>query len=163
MLPDLLIDARDVSRISRRGIARGVVCSFALHLLFCVMFFYFVIRPAEAPQQSLARFLPVDLVPFAEKAASPAQTRKVAVAHAVPARPAREIPTSPHRPVALSPVHQRAPEDPLEIRLKQFAKLRQPDSTIPHTENGASDDAASVNAPAGDAGSFTSKWQKTVP
>jgi hypothetical protein len=33
----------------------------------------------------------------------------------------------------------------LEIRLKQLAKLRQPDSTLPHLENGASDEAPTTN------------------
>lgn len=43
--------------------------------------------------------------------------------------------------MALVPQHKPPPPDALENRLKQLAQLRQPDSMIPHAENGASDEA----------------------
>src|ERR1700683_5631107 len=151
MLQGLHTDPTISSRTSGRGIGPGFACSLLLHLLFCAMFFYFIIRPALVPQQSLVRFLPIDLVPLAERTTPPSHAQTAPVPHETLSRPAREVPSSSHRTVALSPTRRPALQDPLEIRLKQLAKLRQPDSITPHLENGASDEAPTANdAPAGE-------------
>jgi hypothetical protein len=141
-LPD---DAEILNRTSERGAGPGIACSFLLHLLFCAIFFYFIIRPAELSQPSLVRFLPIDLVPLAEHTTSPFATQRAPLAHAALSRPAREVPSTPHRTVALSRNPRQRLLDPLEIRLKQLAQLRQPDSTVPHLENGASDEVPTAN------------------
>jgi outer membrane biosynthesis protein TonB len=95
--------------------------------------------------------MPVDIVPLAEHMTSPREAFKAPVPRQTLTRRAREVPSSLHRPVALSPKPRREVQDPLELRLKQLAKLRQPDSTMPHIENGASDDVATTsNAPLGE-------------
>lgn len=128
-------------RAATRAWGHGLLCSALLHLLFAALVFLFLIRPAEPPAPALIRFLAIDLVPAAPQATAPAAGRTVAVARS-PTRPARVVPSSRRPTVALSPSQKRQRVDPLEIRLKQLAKLRQPDSTLPHPENGASDDAA---------------------
>jgi hypothetical protein len=147
----LSADAMITSRTSERGIGPGFACSLLLHLLSGAMFLYFISRPAQTPQQSLVRFLPIDLVPLAERTTSPTEAQRAPVPHATLSQPAREIPQSPHRTIALSPTRRPPLQDPLEIRLKQLAKLRQPDSNHPHLENGAADDAPTTNnAPPGE-------------
>ena len=147
-LPD---DARILHRTPERRAGPGIACSFLLHLLFIAIFSYFIIRPAELPQQSLVSFLPIDLVPLAEHTTSPPAAQRAPLAHAAHSRPAHEVPSSPHRSVALSRIRRPRLQDPLEIRLKQLAQLRQPDSTLPHTENGASDDTPTeYDAPPGE-------------
>jgi hypothetical protein len=151
MLQGLHGDQRISSRTSRRGIGPGFAGSLLLHILLCALFFYFIVRSVPIPQQSLERFLPIDLVPLAERTTLPSQALRAPVPHEALSRPAREVPSSPHRTIALAPTRRPALQDPLEIRLKQLAKLRQPDSTIPHLENGASDEAPAANdAPPGE-------------
>jgi hypothetical protein len=144
-------DATITSRTPERGFGPGFACSLLLHLLFGAMFFYFISRPPQTPQQPLLRFLPIDLVQLAERTASPTEARRAPIPHATLSRPAREVPSSPRRTIALSPTRRPPLQDPLEIRLQQLAKLRQPDSTISHLENGASDEAPTANdAPPGE-------------
>jgi outer membrane biosynthesis protein TonB len=115
------------------------------------MFFYFVVRPLQQPQQSLVRYLPVDLVPLAERTTSPQQQLRAPAPHEALTRPARDVPASPRPPVSLSPSRKQPPPDALETRVKQLAKLRQPDSAVPHLDNGSSDETPTTNdAPAGD-------------
>lgn len=153
MLPGMPSDARISPRTSARDVGPGFACSLLLHILFAILVVYVIAHSARQPEQSLARFLPVDIVPLAEQTASPPQAPRAALPHEAPTPRAHEVPVSPHRPVALSPTRRQPVLDPLEIRLRQLAKLRQPDSTVPHVENGASDyTAASSNATAGMAG-----------
>lgn len=133
-----------------RDVGPGFACSLLLHVLFAILVVYVITHSARQPEQSLTRFLPVDIVPLAEPTVSPSQAPRTALPYEAPTLRAHEIPSSPHHPVALSPTRRQPVQDPLEIRLKQLAKLRQPDSTMPHVENGASDStAASSNASAG--------------
>jgi hypothetical protein len=127
---------------------QGFACSLLLHGLFGLLIFWLILRPVQQPQQSLARFLPIDLVQPAPQSTSPPQPLKAPVPREARSRPAREVPSSPHAPVALSPSRKQPPPDALEIRLRQLARLRQPDSTIPHPDNGASDEAATSDSAA---------------
>ena len=120
----------------------GVACSLLLHGLFGLLIFWLILRPAQPPQPLLVRFLPIDLVQPAPQTTSPPQAVKAAVPRAARSRPARDVPSSPHAPAALAPSRRLPPPDTLEIRLRQLARLRQPDSSIPHPDNGASDEAA---------------------
>jgi hypothetical protein len=153
MLLGLSNEVRTLSRAKSREIAPGLACSLLLHILFAILIVTIIAHSARQPEQSLVRFLPVDIVPLAERAASPPRAVRAAAPHETLTPPAHVIPSSPRRPIALSPTRRQPVRDPLEIRLKQLAKLRQPDSTVPHLENGASDDVATTNdAPAGVAG-----------
>ncbi|MGH6890293.1 MAG: hypothetical protein ACREHF_14045 [Rhizomicrobium sp.] len=124
--------------------AQGLVCSLLLHGLFAALVVFLLVRP-RPPEIPLARFLPVDLVQPAPQATAPPARRNAAAAQAH-TRPAHAVPSSPRRPVALAPARKRPPPDALEIRLKQLALLRQPDSSIAHPDNGASDEAANENS-----------------
>jgi hypothetical protein len=131
---------------------RGFVCSLLLHGLFAVLVFFYFVRP-QPPVPPLARFLPVDLVASAPPlAAQPA--RKSAAAAMSPVRPARVVPSSPKPPVALARARIKPPPDALEVRLKRLALLRQPDSTLPHADNGASDEAANDGSEAAGASAY---------
>jgi hypothetical protein len=143
MLPGLSSDTRlSVHGPQPREIGHGLACSLLLHGLFGLLIFWLILRPAQPPQPSLVRFLPIDLVQPAPQTTSPPQPLKAVVPHVAPSRPAREVPSSPRVPVALAPSRKQPPPDVLEIRLRQLARLRQPDSTIPLPDNGASDEAA---------------------
>ncbi|HEY3776812.1 MAG TPA: hypothetical protein VGL35_02010 [Rhizomicrobium sp.] len=122
---------------------RGLVCSLLLHGLFAALVVFLFARP-EAPQIPLAQFLPIDLVPLAERTPSPPRKMSIEVAKSS-MRPSRVVPSSPRTPVALSRSQKRQAVDPLEIRLRKLAQLRQPDSTMPHPDNGASDAVSDNN------------------
>jgi len=142
MLPELSGDTRlSVDGPRPREMGQGFACSVLLHGLLGLLIFWLILRP-QPPRESLVRFLPIDLVQPAPQTASPPQPLKAVVPHAAPSRPARQVPSSLRAPVALSPSRKQPPPDALEIRLRQLARLRQPDSTIPHPDNGASDVAA---------------------
>ncbi|HEX4156970.1 MAG TPA: hypothetical protein VHY79_00720 [Rhizomicrobium sp.] len=153
MLPGLSDETRLSSRTNPPETAPGFACSLLLHILFAILIVYIIVHSPRQSEQPLAKFLPVDIVPLTEHTASPPQVLRAAAPHEAPTPRAHVVPSSPHRPVALSPTRRQPVQDPLEIRLKQLAKLRQPDSTVPHLENGASDDMATTNdASAGTAG-----------
>ncbi|HEX4079622.1 MAG TPA: hypothetical protein VHX61_12205 [Rhizomicrobium sp.] len=141
------------TRLSVRGpqpreMGQGLACSLLLHGLFALLIFWLILRPGQPPQQSPVRFLPIDLVQLAQQTTSPPQPLRAPIPRAAPSRPAREVPSSPHAPVTLAPSRKLPPPDTLEIRLRQLAKLRQPDSTLPHLDNGASDEAATSDTAA---------------
>lgn len=158
MLPGVPSDARILPLTSSRDVGRGFACSLVLHVLFAILILWLIAHSARQPQPSLARFLPVDIVPFAERTSSPPKAVHAPMPHAAPTPPAHTVPTSPHHSVALSPSRRLPVQDPLEIRLKQLARLRQPDATVPHLENGASDELATSNdSPAGDVAGYRVK------
>lgn len=123
-----------------REIGPGLLGSLLLHGLFGILIVFLVARPV--PQPSLIRFLPVDLVTPAQHDQSPPQLPRARAPHEAFSRPARAVPSSPRPPAALSPTRKSPPPDSLEIRLQKLARLRQPDSTLPHLDDGASDQAA---------------------
>jgi hypothetical protein len=141
MLPGLSSEARIAPQTSVR-VGQAFACSLLLHVIFAILCFYVVAHSARHREQSLARFLPVDIVPLAQHATSLQQAFKAPLPREALTRRAHEVPSSPHRPVALSLRQRQRIQDPLELRLKQLARLRQPDSTVPHLENGASDEVA---------------------
>jgi hypothetical protein len=135
-----------------RDVGPGVACSLLLHLLFGILLFYLLFRPAAAPPQPQLRYLPVDLVRLTQQTASPRAPLRAEAPRMAMLRPARELPSTPRRPVSLSPERKLPQPDVLEVRLRALAKLRQPDSVLPHLDNGASDEAAASAEPGADAG-----------
>jgi hypothetical protein len=135
-----------------RDLGRGVACSLLLHLLFAILVFYLLFRSAASPPRQPLHYLPIDLVQIAQQTTSPPAPRRAEAPRATVSRAARELPSTPRRPVSLSPERKLPPPDVLEIRLRQLAKLRQPDSMLPHLDNGASDEAAASAQPGADAG-----------
>ncbi len=155
MLPGMSSDARIPPLTSAHDVGPGFAFSLLLHILFAILIVYVIAHFGHRPEPSLARFLPVDIIPLAEHASSPPRALRAPLPHAAPTPPAHVVPTSSHHPVALSPTRRQQVQDPLEIRLKQLAKLRQPDSTVPHLENGASDEVATSNdAPTGEMAAY---------
>ncbi|HEY1612834.1 MAG TPA: hypothetical protein VGF97_03960 [Rhizomicrobium sp.] len=125
------------ARIARET-GPGFVGSVLLHVLAAVFVLFLMWKSATPPPDSLARFVPIEIVHPAEKTTS-AEHEKAIVPRPLTRRASREIPTSPRRPVALAPTATRAPPDDLDIRLKALARLRQPQTRLPLPDNGASD------------------------
>ncbi|HEY3638557.1 MAG TPA: hypothetical protein VGK90_10435 [Rhizomicrobium sp.] len=150
MLPGALRETRHSPRAGLREITPGLIFSLLLHALAAILIIYLITHSLRHPENSLIRFLPVDLVPPAERTTSAPQSAKALSPHESISRPAHKVPSSPHRTISLSPSRNLAIQDPLEVRLKQLAKLRQPESSVPHLDNGASDDIPTANnAPSG--------------
>ena len=120
-----------------REIGPGVVGSLLLHLIVACLMLLFIVR-TNSPPRLLARFVPVEIVQFAEKTTSTVRS-DAAVQHPRATRASSVIPTSPRRPVPLSPSAKRVPVDDLDMRLKALARLRQPDTALPLPDNGAAD------------------------
>lgn len=140
-----------------REIGPGIVCSLLLHGLAALLIFLFVLRAAPQPSQSVP-FLPIDLVQVAQQTTSPPEPHRAPVPRQRAMRAAREPPSSPHPPVSLAPSRKLPPPpDTLEIRLRAFAKLRQPDASLPRLDNaGTSEDAAtSDDASPGDQAGYS--------
>ncbi len=159
MLASLSNELRYAGSSAREAPARefgpGIVCSILLHVFFGLLIFFLIVRTAAQPPQPLVRFLPIDLVQLAAQTTSPPQPRKAEIPRRQASRAAREVPTSPRRPGALSPSRKLPPPDTLEIRLRMLAKLRQPDTALPNVDNaGASDEAATSDnaSPGAEAG-----------
>lgn len=127
-----------------RDFGPGVACSLLLHLLFGILAFYLLFRPQVAPPQPLLRYLPIDLVQLVQRTTSPPAPRKAEVARTTISLAARELPSTPRRPVALAPERKLPPPDLLELRLTALANLHQPDSMLPHLDNGATDEMAAT-------------------
>jgi hypothetical protein len=149
MLAGLSNELRYSGPSARAATARefgpGIVCSVLLHVLFGLLIFFLIVRTAAQPPQPLVRFLPIDLVQLAAQATSPPQPRKAQMPRQQASRAAREVPTSPHPPVALSPSRKLPPPDTLEIRLKALARLRQPETVLPSLDNAGASDAAATS------------------
>lgn len=145
------IEARQGRRLSTRRVCEigpGLLGSLLLHGLFGLLILFLIARSTPGPLQ--IHFLPVDLVQTAEPTRSAPQHAGTFVPRE--RRPARIVPSSRRPPVALSPTRKSPPPDTLEIRLRELAKLRQPDSTLPHLDNGTADAAAANGDPAAGAG-----------
>ncbi len=136
-----MIAWRDRTARLAREVGPGVVGSVLLHAIIACLVLLLIVRTASVPPSALAPFVPVEIVRLAAQTTSPVhETVKAPRPRAAGA--SREIPTSPRRPVTVSPSARRAPLDDLEIRLKALAKLRQPETENPLPDNGASDATA---------------------
>jgi hypothetical protein len=122
----------------------GVVGSLLLHVIIGCLAFLLIVKTASQQPPLLSPFVPVQVVQLAQETTSPVH-EKDAVQQPRATHASREVPTSPRRPVAVSPTAKRPFVDDLEIRLKKLARLRQPDTDIALPDDGASDATATGN------------------
>lgn len=126
----------------------GIAGSVALHAL-AALILLFVWTKAEAPlQQTVTRFLPVDVVQLGDQTASPPEQQR----SAVPQQRAAHIPVpqsaSPRPPVGVAPSKKPPPVDEFQAKLRALARLHEPDAPLQSLDNSADSDVDSTSADA---------------
>jgi hypothetical protein len=119
----------------------GVLVSLLLHgLILFFILFLFLHRTQDTAQRN-PPFVPVDVVEFGDRTTAPPSP----VRAAAPQQKAMRGPAAAPKAQATAPNKTRPAPDTLEVRLKNLAKLRQPDSDLKIENDGASDVTASSN------------------
>lgn len=126
--------------------SRGIFGSALLHGVLALLVVLMMLRsmPHLAPQAP--HMVPVDVVQFGDETTSPAASQT----SLAPQQSASRHEPSAVKPQGTAPQKTHEPVDELESRLKQFAKLRQPDSNVAPLDNaGTSNVTASSDVPPG--------------
>ncbi|MBI3675298.1 MAG: hypothetical protein HY243_01605 [Proteobacteria bacterium] len=140
-------------RVKRLGDAGpGLLGSLALHGIAVLLLMSMLVKTMTQPGPKEMRTVPVDVVQLGEETVSPpADQRSLA-----PQQSASRHEPSVVKPQGVAPNKTHEPVDELEAKLKQFAKLRQPDSSSAPIDNaGTSDVTASSDAAPGRYASYS--------
>lgn len=122
--------------------APGVLGSLFLHGMALTLVVLMLMRqPVQPPEP---HFVPVDLVSLGDETTAP----PVPVHAPAPQQKAAHGPLAAPRPEGVRPNATRPAVDPLEVQLRNFAKLRRPDSDLRLSPDGASDMTATSNGAA---------------
>jgi len=135
------------ARLVRRGfvvdMGPGLLGSLLLHGFAFLLILFLIIRHTAQDTQKQPPFVPVDVVQWGEQTTAPPSPE-----HApVPQQKAMLGPASAPKPEAAAPNKTRVAPDELQVKLRNLAKLQQPDSDL-KIENGASDEVATSNGAA---------------
>jgi len=133
-------------RLSRGFVAEmgpGLLGSLLLHGLALFLILFLIIRHAAQDSQKSVPFVPVDVVQWGEETTAPPSPQHAAV----PVQKAMRGPAAAPKPEATAPNKTRVAPDELEVKLRNLAKLQQPDSDL-KIESGASDETAASNGAA---------------
>lgn len=124
------------NRLAGHGVAAanapGLLGSLVLHGLAAALVLLLVSR-TERTSPPLTHFVPVDLVALGERTTAPPAPSRAPV----PQEKAMHGPPSAPKPQGVRPHAKHPPPDALEVRLRDLARLSQPDSNL-KVENGAS-------------------------
>jgi hypothetical protein len=134
----------------------GIAGSAFLHALGIFLILFFLTKTGSQQQQTIAPFLPVDIVKLGDETAAPPALQKTAI----PQQQATHIPipqsATPRRPTSVAPSGKVQPEDSVEAKLLGLAKLHQPDAALSlDNSEDAHVDSTSRDAVAGDEATYS--------
>lgn len=131
-----------------RGLFGSAILHGSLALLLVLMMWRSMSRLAPQPPH----LVPVDVIQLGDTTMSPA-AQQTSLA---PQQSASKHEPSAVKPQGTAPLKTHEPVDELETRLKQFARLRQPDSNVAPIDNaGTANVTASSDAPPGSTASYS--------
>jgi hypothetical protein len=123
---------RQASRKNAREVAPGILASLALHFLVALSVVLLMMR-TTAPLSRSQQIVPVDVViRLAEQTRSPPSATSAPVPQASPRGVRNDAQSSPHPLERTAPEKTRPlPLDNLDAKLRAFARLRQPEKSLP--------------------------------